>query len=96
MQFVVFILTYFVLAFNVIGYGYLFAKNLTAYNKSPNIGYMGLYGITFLTLISYLTNLILKHDYSHNFIIQIIGIFFLSITCLVFIPDAFSINSTDE
>ena len=76
MQFVVFILTYFVLAFNVIGYGYFFAKNLTSYNKSPNIGYKGLYGITFLTLISYLTNLILKHDYSHNFVIQIIGIFF--------------------
>ena len=75
MQFVVFILTYFILAFNVIGYGYFFSKNLTAYNKSPNVGYIGLYGIVFLTLISYLTNLILKHDYSHNFIIHIIGIF---------------------
>ena len=29
-----------------------------------------------LTLISYVTNLFIKHDYLHNFIILFIGIFF--------------------
>ena len=76
MELIVFILTYFLLSLNIIGYGYFFAKNITTYNKKSHIGYIGLYGIVFLTLISYLTNLIIKHDYLHNVIIQIIGIFF--------------------
>ena len=76
MELIVFIFTYFLLSLNIIGYGYFFAKNITTYNKNSHIGYIGLYGIVFLTLISYLTNLIIKHDYLHNVIIQIIGIFF--------------------
>ena len=76
MELIVFILTYLLLSLNIIGYGYFFAKNITTYNKNSHIGYIGLYGIVFLTLISYLTNLIIKHDYLHNVIIQIIGIFF--------------------
>ena len=74
MELIVFILTYFLFSLNIIGYGF-FAKNITTYNKNSHIGYIGLYGIVFLTLISYLTNLIIKHDYLHNVIIQIIGIF---------------------
>jgi len=59
MELIVFILTYFLLSLNIIGYGYFFAKNITTYNKNSHIGYIGLYGIVFLTLISYLTNLII-------------------------------------
>ena len=76
MEFILFILTYFLLAVNVIGYGYFFATNISSYNKNANIGYIGLYGVFLLTFISYLTNLVVKHDYLHNFILLILGIFF--------------------
>ena len=76
MEFIFFILTYFLLTLNILGYGYFFAKNFSTYNKNTNIGYLGLYGIFLLTFISYLTNLVVKHDYLHNSIILILGIFF--------------------
>ena len=75
MEFIFFILTYFLLTSVVIGFGYFFAKNISTYNSNSNIGYIGLYGIFSLTLISYVTNLFIKHDYLHNFIILFIGIF---------------------
>ena len=76
MEFIFFILIYFLLTLNILGYGYFFAKNISSYNKNTNIGYLGLYGIFLLTFISYLTNLVVKHDYLHNSIILILGIFF--------------------
>ena len=39
MEFILFILTYFLLTVNVIGYGYFFATNISSYNKNTNIGY---------------------------------------------------------
>jgi len=76
MEFIFFILIYFLLTLNILGYGYFFAKKVSSYNKNTNIGYVGLYGIFLLTFISYLTNLVVKHDYLHNSIILILGIFF--------------------
>ena len=63
MEFIFFILTYFLLTSVVIGFGSFFAKNISTYNSNSNIGYIGLYGIFLLTLISYVTNLFIKHDY---------------------------------
>ena len=60
MELVSFIIIYFFLTFSVIGYGFLFSKYLTKYNKYSNIGYLGLYGIFTLTLISYLSNFFLN------------------------------------
>ena len=71
-----FILIYLVFTFSIIGYGNFFALNFTKYNKNSNIGYKGIYGIFFLTLVSYLTNLLFSHGYFHNFTILMIGIFF--------------------
>ena len=76
MELIYFVLTYFLFTFTIIGFGFFFAKNISAYNNSSNIGYLGLYGVFLLTLISYLTNLIVKHDFLHNYIILIFGIFF--------------------
>ena len=76
MEFIFFILIYFLLTLSILGYGYFFATNVSSYNKNTNIGYVGLYGIFLLTFISYLTNLVVKHDYLHNSIILILGIFF--------------------
>ena len=76
MELILFICTYFLLTLNVIGFGYFFAKNVSSYNRDSNIGYIGLYGIFFLTLISYLTNLVVKHGYLHNYLLLIFGIFY--------------------
>ncbi len=76
MELIFFILIYFLLTISVLGFGFLFAKKISSYNSNINIGYIGLYGIFLLTLISYLTNLVVKHDYIHNIILLIIGIFF--------------------
>ena len=76
MELIYFVLTYFLFTFTIIGFGFFFAKNISAYNNYSNIGYLGLYGVFLLTLISYLTNLIVKHDFLHNYIILIFGIFF--------------------
>ena len=74
-----FILIYILLITSVIGYGFIFSYKFTNYNsynnKDLSIGYIGLFGILFSTLISYLTNLILPHDNLHNMIFLIIGIF---------------------
>ena len=76
MELILYILTYFLFAFNVIGYGNVFAKNILYYNNKANIGFIGIYGIFTLTLISYLTNLFIEHNYIHNLIILILGIIF--------------------
>ena len=76
MPIISFIGIYLLLLSSIIGYGYFFANNISTYNKNANIGYLGIYGIFILTLISYLTNLILPHNFIHNSIILILGFFF--------------------
>ena len=76
MPIISFIGIYLLLLFSIIGYGYFFANNISTYNKNANIGYLGIYGIFILTLISYLTNLILPHNFIHNSIILFLGFFF--------------------
>ena len=76
MPIISFIGIYLLLLSSIIGYGYFFANNISTYNKNANIGYLGIYGIFILTLISYLTNLILPHNFIHNYIVIFLGLFF--------------------
>ncbi len=76
MELILYILTYFLFAFNVIGYGNICAKKILSFNDRANIGYIGIYGIFTLTLISYISNLFIEHNYFHNLIILFLGIFF--------------------
>ena len=76
MAIISFIAIYLFLLSSIIGYGYFFSNNISTYNKDANIGYIGLYGIFFLTLISYLSNLIIPHNFIHNYIIIFLGFFF--------------------
>jgi len=76
MSIILFILTYLLLIVSVIGYGFFFSTKCTNHNKNVDIGYMGIYGIFILTLISYLTNLFLPHNFNHNLVILIVGIYF--------------------
>ena len=74
-----FILIYTLLISSVVGYGLIFSSIFTNYNiyknKDLSIGYIGLFGILFSILISYLTNLILPHNNLHNIIFLLVGIF---------------------
>ena len=76
MEILEFILVYFIFTCSTIGYGNIFSKYLTQYNKEANIGFTGLYGFFLLTLISYLTNIFFNHGNTHNYIILIFGIIF--------------------
>ena len=69
MPIISFIGIYLLLLSSIIGYGYFFANNISTYNKNANIGYLGIYGIFILTLISYLTNLILSHNFDEGSVI---------------------------
>jgi len=77
---ILFISTYLILITSIIGYGLFFSAFFTSYNKinvnNVSTGYVGLYGIFVLILISYLTNLVLPHNYGHNLVIFLIGIIF--------------------
>ena len=77
MAIISFVGIYLLLLSSIIGYGYFFSNNISTYNKNANIGFLGIYGVFVLTLVSYLTNLILAHNYIHNYIIIFLGIFFL-------------------
>ena len=80
MTFLFFISTYIILVLSIIGYGIFFSINFTSYNKITNnkisTGYIGLYGIFILILISYLTNIFFPHNTTHNLVVFLIGITF--------------------
>jgi len=78
MEFIKFITAYSILTLSIIGYGFFFSNYFTKYNNinlsDISIGYLGLFGIFFLTFISYSTNIFLAHSNYHNLIIHLIGI----------------------
>ena len=64
-----------IITFSIIGHGFLLSRFLNKDLLDLNIGYQGLFGLFSLTLISYLTIFFIKHDYTHNIIVHVIGIF---------------------
>ncbi len=70
----------FFITFSVIGYGLLFSKIIDKRFLKLNIGYQGLLGIFFLSLISILTSYFISHGYSHNIILHFIGFLIFVIT----------------
>lgn len=76
METVIFLTAYFVIIFSILGYGLFFAKIINSDFFELNYGYLGLLGIIFLIFISYATNLFFPHNYIHNTILHILGIFF--------------------
>ena len=71
------IFIFFIILFltSTIGYGYLstYLINKKIYNY--NIGYQGLFGFFSLVIISILTSFFFSHNFVHNTIIHLIGIF---------------------
>ena len=65
---------YFLIFTAILGYGFLFIRLSSVKLSQVNIGFIGLYGIFFLILYSYLSNLFLPHTHVHNLITLILGI----------------------
>tara|TARA_Y100001970_G_scaffold42598_1_gene53068 strand:- start:9171 stop:10796 length:1626 start_codon:yes stop_codon:yes gene_type:complete len=83
-----YIFYYFLLSFNIVGYGYLLSKFLSIETK--NFGILGLFGISLLILISYLSSIFFRHGYFFNSIIFIFGIilfFYFIINTKIIISD---------
>ena len=63
---------YLIVLFSIIGFGYLSSKLLSI---RLSLGELGLSGILFMTILSYITNLFVSHSYIHNIIFLTIGLF---------------------
>ena len=63
---------YLIITFSIIGFGYLSSKILSI---RLSIGELGLSGILFMTILSYTTNLLVPHNFIHNSIFLLLGLF---------------------
>ena len=63
---------YLIILFSIIGFGYLSSKLLSI---RFSLGELGLSGILFMTIFSYITNLFVSHGFIHNTIFLVIGLF---------------------
>ena len=73
-NYLILLVSYFLIVLSVVGHGILAIK-LTKTNISTNeIGFVGLIGIFFLILYSYLTHFFISHGYIHNLIFLIVGL----------------------
>ena len=63
---------YLIIIISIIGFGYLSSKVLSL---RFSLGELGLSGILFMTILSYITNLFVAHGFIHNFIFLAIGLF---------------------
>tara|TARA_B100000035_G_scaffold32666_1_gene24825 strand:- start:135 stop:452 length:318 start_codon:yes stop_codon:yes gene_type:complete len=68
----VFYFGYLAILFSIIGYGYISSKLLSV---RFSLGEMGISGILLITILSYLTNFVFAHNFVHNSIILLIGLF---------------------
>ena len=73
-NYLLFLTSYFLIVLSVIGHGVLAIKFTKTNVSTDDIGFVGLVGIFFLILYSYLTHFFLEHDYLHNIIFIIIGL----------------------
>ena len=75
---IIFLLSFYILLISVIGYGILFQKLCFGSIKDMNdqkVVYTGFYGLFLLTFISLITSFFLSHDFTHNILLHLIGIF---------------------
>ena len=62
---------YLIILFSIIGFGHLSAKILSV---RLSLGELGLSGILFMTILSYITNLLVPHGFIHNSFIIVAGL----------------------
>ncbi len=65
---------------SILGYGMIFSKITNRELLSQNIGYIGIIGFFFISLISIFSSFFFAHNYLHNIILHGVGIIFFLIT----------------
>tara|TARA_X000000950_G_scaffold12447_1_gene13450 strand:- start:2314 stop:4017 length:1704 start_codon:yes stop_codon:yes gene_type:complete len=72
---IIFIISYFLIAVSIIGYGSIFLRIFFNKNKITDFGYLGIFGLVLSIFISYSTNFFFPHNFIFNFVYLIIGLF---------------------
>lgn len=72
----IFIIFSFVILFSTIGYGLFFSKIIVGRSIYLNLASQSLFGILLLYFISSFTHLFFPHNYVHNLILLLVGLFF--------------------
>ncbi len=73
-NYLIFLASYFLIVLSVVGHGILAIKFTKTNVLSDEIGFVGLVGIFFLILYSYITHFFISHNYLHNIIFIFIGL----------------------
>ncbi len=73
-NYLIFFFSFFLIVFSVIGHGFLAIKVSKINISTDEIGFVGLVGIFFLLLYSFLTHFFVSHGYIHNIIFLSIGL----------------------
>ena len=73
-NYLIFLASYFLIVISVVGHGILAIKFTKINVLSDEIGFVGLVGIFFLILYSYITHFFISHNYLHNIIFIFIGL----------------------
>ena len=75
---VIFFTFFYLVLLSIIGYGFFFYNICFPHLKSlndPQSIYVGFYGLFFITLISLISSIFVSHNFFHNIIVLIFGIF---------------------
>ncbi len=73
-NYLIFLVTYFLIVASVVGHGILAIKFTKTNISMDEIGFIGLVGIFFLILYSYITHFFISHNYLHNIVLITIGL----------------------
>ncbi len=81
----IFLFFFYFCFFSVLGYGLFFQKviysNFNKKLKKIELSFNGFYGLTLLTLISFITSFFFSHNYTHNIVLHIFGfLYFFSLS----------------
>ena len=85
-----FISFYFIGIISTLGYGYFFKNFLLSNNLNLDYGIIGIIGIFFLTLYSYLSHFFIAHGTIHNSILLLLGI----VLFLIFFRLNYNVNNS--
>ena len=67
---------YIIILISICGYGQLFLNLIGQKNTEVNIGYIGLLGLFFILIYSYLSNIFFSHNIFHNIFFIIFGLIY--------------------
>ena len=73
-NYIIFFISYFLIVLSAVGHGILAIRLSKTNISTEEIGFVGLVGIFFLILYSYITHFFISHSYLHNIILITIGL----------------------